>query len=128
MAHPVYDFHDLQRWSQVTAGERPPLRLAVIGDPVAHSRSPQMHNAALAQLGIEARYTRLHLRPEELAEAVKLLPGAGFIGINATIPHKAALIPLMTRVDDHARRIGAVNTVLVEGGETIGFNTDGPGL
>jgi shikimate dehydrogenase len=125
---PVYDFQDLQRWSEVTADEKPPLRLAVIGDPVAHSASPQMHNAALEKLRIEARYARLHLRPEELAGAVKLLPRAGFIGLNATIPHKAALIPLVTRVDEHARRIGAINTVLVEGEELIGFNTDGPGL
>lgn len=128
MAKPVYDFNDLQHWKEATAAESPALRLAVIGDPVAHSASPQMHNAALEKLGIQARYTRLHLRPEELPAALKLLPEAGFIGINATIPHKAALLPLLTRVDDHARRIGAVNTVLVEGTDLVGFNTDGPGL
>jgi shikimate dehydrogenase len=128
MIKPVYDFSDLQQWSTATADAHPPLRLAVIGDPVAHSASPQMHNAALEKLGLDVRYTRVHLRPEELAEALKLLPAAGFMGINATIPHKAALLPLVTRVDEHARRIGAINTVLVEGDTLTGFNTDGPGL
>jgi shikimate dehydrogenase len=128
MTKPVYDFSDLQQWRTVTGDAQPPLRLAVIGDPVAHSASPQMHNAALEELGIDARYARLHLRPEELPAAIRLLPEAGFIGINATIPHKAALLPLMTRVDEHAQRIGAVNTVLVDGQDLIGFNTDGPGL
>jgi shikimate dehydrogenase len=128
MPKPVYEFQDLQNWRTATADAEPPLRLAVIGDPVAHSASPQMHNAALEKLGLPARYTRLHLRSEELAAAIKLLPEAGFLGINATIPHKTSLLSLVTRVDDHARRVGAINTVLVEGHELIGFNTDGPGL
>src|SRR4051794_21533252 len=128
MPKSVYDFQDLQQWSTATADASPPLRLAVIGDPVAHSASPQMHNAALEKCGLPMRYTRLHLRPEELAAAVRLLPEADFLGINVTIPHKTAILPLMTRLDEHARRIGAVNTVLVEGGELIGFSTDGPGL
>jgi len=124
----VYTLEDLQHWDAATAGEEPPLRLAVFGDPVAHSRSPQMHNAALATCGIPARYCRLHIRPEELAEALRLLPKAGFIGSNFTIPHKAALLPLLDAVDDHARKIGVVNTVVVEGERLLGFNTDGPGL
>jgi len=124
----VYTLEDLRHWDAATAGEEPPLRLAVFGDPVAHSRSPQMHNAALAACGIAARYCRLHIRPEELAEALRLLPKAGFIGSNFTIPHKAALLPLLDAVDDHARKIGVVNTVVVEGERLLGFNTDGPGL
>jgi len=128
MLKEVYDLNDLRAWPAATAAAEPPLRLAVFGDPVAHSASPPMHNAALAECGIAARYTRLHIRAEELAEAVRLLPEQGFIGVNATIPHKAAILPLMTRVDDHARRIGVVNTVAVEGRELIGYNTDGPGL
>lgn len=107
---------------------QPPLRLAVFGDPVAHSASPPMHNAALEKCGIHARYTRLHIHAEELASALRLLPEKGFIGVNCTIPHKAAALPLMQRVDDHARRIGVVNTVAIEGNELTGFNTDGPGL
>jgi shikimate dehydrogenase len=124
----VYTLEDLRHWDAATAGEEPPIRLAVFGDPVAHSRSPQMHNAALAACGIAARYCRLHIRPEELAEALRLLPKAGFIGSNFTIPHKAATLPLLDAVDDHARKIGVVNTVVVEGERLLGFNTDGPGL
>ncbi|MES2571855.1 MAG: shikimate dehydrogenase [Verrucomicrobiota bacterium] len=124
----VYTLEDLRRWPGTEAGDEPPLRLAVVGDPVAHSASPPMHNAALEKCGIAARYTRLHIRAEELAEALRLLPGLGFLGVNCTIPHKAMALGLMNRVDDHARRIGVVNTVAVEGDELVGFNTDGPGL
>jgi shikimate dehydrogenase len=128
MPQEVYTFSDLQRWAEVTSGEPAPLRLAVLGDPVAHSASPQMHNAALEKCGIAARYTRLHVRPEELREALRLLPKAGFIGVNLTIPHKEAAMRGMHRIDAHARRIGVVNTVMIEGEELVGFNTDGPGL
>lgn len=124
----VYTLDDLRSWRTVTADAIPPLRLAVLGDPVAHSASPPMHNAALEKCGIGARYTRLHIKPEELATALRLLPEQGFAGVNCTIPHKAAALPLMNRVDDHARRIGVVNTVVVEGDQLAGFNTDGPGL
>ena len=120
----VYTLEDLTRWSEVGG----PHRLAVFGDPVAHSRSPQMHNAALEAIGSPIRYCRLHIRPEELEAALKRLPEAGFLGVNLTIPHKAAAVPLLDSVDDHARRLGVVNTVLVEEGKLYGFNTDGPGL
>src|SRR4051794_39047804 len=90
MPQEVYTFADLQHWAEVTSGEPVPLRLAVFGDPVAHSASPPMHNAALEKCGIAVRYTRLHIRPEELHEALRLLPQAGFIGVNLTIPHKEA--------------------------------------
>ena len=124
----VYTLADLRNWSAVTREEQPPLRLAVLGDPVAHSRSPQMHNAALERLGIAARYCRLQIRPEELEEALGLLPAAGFLGVNLTIPHKQAALSLVRDVEEGARRLGAINTVLVENGELLGFNTDGPGL
>ena len=124
----VYTLADLRQWKTVTAGEPFPIRLAVFGDPVAHSRSPQMHNAALEACGMAARYCRLHTRPEELPEALRLLPGAGFIGVNCTIPHKATTLDLVDVADEHARKIGVVNTVVVEGDRLLGFNTDGPGL
>ncbi|MGB8168634.1 MAG: shikimate dehydrogenase [Chthoniobacteraceae bacterium] len=124
----VYSLTDLRDWRTVTRDEQPPLKLAVFGDPVAHSASPPMHNAALTALAIDARYCRLHIRPEELADALRLLPAQGFIGVNCTIPHKATALPLMDRVDEHAQRIGVVNTIVVEGEQLIGFNTDGPGL
>jgi len=128
MPKEVYDYSDLQRWSEATADAQPPLRLAVFGDPVAHSASPPMHNAALETCSIDSRYARLHVRPQELGSALRLLPQQGFIGVNLTIPHKAAAVSLMNRVDDHALRIGVVNTVVVEGSDLVGFNTDGPGL
>ena len=124
----VYTIDDLRHWDRAAAGEEPPLRLSVFGDPVAHSRSPQMHNPALAAAGIPARYCRLHIRPDELAEALRLLPQRDFVGTNVTIPHKAAALSLMDEVDDHARAIGVVNTVVVDGKRLLGFNTDGPGL
>lgn len=126
---PVYTLADLQAWETVTADERPPLRLAVIGDPVAHSASPQMHNAALAAFGLDVRYCRLHIRPEELTTALRLLPEKGFIGVNCTIPHKAAVLAVADEADEGARRAGGVNTVVVgEDGRLRGFSTDGPGF
>ena len=128
MPKDVYTFSDLQNWREATAGVLPPMRLAVFGDPVAHSKSPAMHNAALAACGIDAQYTRLHIRAEELAEAVRLLPENGFTGANVTIPHKFAMLGLMGEVDERAKKIGTVNTVFVDGGKLKGFNTDGPGI
>jgi shikimate dehydrogenase len=125
MTKDVYTLADLRDWS---AAETPPIRLSVFGDPVAHSRSPQMQNAALEAAGIAAAYARLHITPGELAEALRLLPERDFIGTNVTIPHKAAALALMHEVDAPARRAGGVNTVVVEGGKLIGFSTDGPGL
>ena len=124
----VYTFADLRNWREATAGVAPPIRLAVFGDPVAHSRSPAMQNAALAACGIDAQYARLHIHADELAEATRLLPGCGFLGANVTIPHKFAMLGLMDEVDSRARTIGTVNTVLVDDGKLKGFNTDGPGL
>ena len=125
----VHTLADLENWRTATADCDPPLRLAVIGDPVAHSASPQMHNAALAALGIPARYTRLHIRPPELQKALSLLHGAGFIGINCTIPHKAGVLDAVDEADEHARRAGGVNTVVVgKNGRLTGFSTDGPGF
>ena len=124
----VYTLDDLLKWEEITREEPVPIRLSVFGDPVAHSRSPQMHNPALEAAGIAARYCRLHIRPGELAEPLRALPKAGFLGTNVTIPHKAAVLDLVDEVDDHARKIGVVNTVVVDEGRLIGFNTDGPGL
>ena len=125
----IYDLNDLRAWASATAGMNPPLRLAVCGDPVAHSASPPMHNAALAAAGINLRYTRLHLRAEELTSALPLLHPAGFVGVNVTLPHKTAVLPLLDAIDPLAADLGAVNTVRVEpDGSLRGFNTDGPGF
>jgi shikimate dehydrogenase len=106
----------------------PPARLAVFGDPVAHSKSPAFHNAALKSAGINAQYVKIHVRPDELSDALHALPQAGFLGTNVTIPHKAGALAAVDHADDYARRSGAVNTVVVEGDRLVGFNTDGPGL
>lgn len=120
---------DLADWERVTADEPVPLRLAVLGDPVAHSASPQMHNAALAECGIAARYCRLHIRPEEFGDALRILAGKGFIGVNCTIPHKAAALAAVDEADENARRAGGVNTIVCGAdGKLRGFSTDGPGL
>lgn len=124
----VYTIADLRNWSETTVGIAPAIRLAVFGDPVAHSKSPAMQNAALAVCGIDAQYIRLHIHPEELAEAVRLLPANGFIGANFTIPHKVAMLGLVDEVDPKARKAGGVNTVLIRDGKLHGFSTDGPGL
>jgi shikimate dehydrogenase len=125
----VYSLADLERWPAATAGVAPPLRLAVCGDPIAHSASPPMHNAALAKLGIEVRYTRLHLRPDDLPRAFQLVRSIPFIGVNCTIPHKLAALTLVDIVDASARRAGGVNTVKVGGdGSLTGHSTDGPGF
>ncbi len=106
----------------------PPARLSVFGDPVAHSKSPGFHNAALRASGIEARYVKIHVRPDECVAALRALPDAGFLGTNVTIPHKAAVLAEVDEANDYARRSNAVNTVVVDGQRLIGHNTDGPGL
>ncbi len=117
---------DLRQWS-----ERPRVagpQLAVIGNPVAHSRSPQMHNPALVAAGLGGRYHRLHLRDQDLDEAIPLMRAAGFHGFNVTIPHKTAIHDRVDEMSETARRIGAVNTVLIDGDRLVGHNTDAPGL
>jgi shikimate dehydrogenase len=105
------------------------IYLGVCGWPVAHSRSPQMHNAALAASGLaDWRYLRLPLPPELFAETARALPAAGFRGVNVTIPHKLAALALADRASDAARAIGAANTLTFEAGEIVADNTDAPGL
>jgi shikimate dehydrogenase len=105
------------------------IYLGVCGWPVAHSRSPQMHNAALAAAGLDDwRYLRLPLPPELFAETVRALPAAGFRGVNVTIPHKHAALALADRASDAARAIGAANTLTFEDGAIAADNTDAPGL
>jgi shikimate dehydrogenase len=105
-------------------------RLGVLGWPVAHSRSPAMHNAALAELGLgDWRYQLLPVPPERFEETVGALGAAGFVGANVTIPHKEAALALATSATQRAREIGAANTLTFgPAGETAADNTDAPGL
>ncbi len=104
------------------------LRFAVIGSPVAHSRSPEMHQAAFRALGVDATYERIRVEPDALAGFVARLAEDGYRGINVTLPHKAKVMALVDRSTPTARAIGAVNTVTVERSGLEGENTDAPGL
>ncbi len=105
-------------------------RLGVLGWPVAHSRSPAMHNAALAALGMtDWRYQLLPVPPERFAEAARALPEAGFAGANVTIPHKHAALELADAASEAAQSIGAVNTLtFASDGSIAAENTDAPGF
>ncbi len=104
-------------------------RLGVLGWPVAHSRSPAMHNAALRAVGLTGwRYQLLPVAPELFAETVRALPGAGFRGANVTIPHKERTLALADEATARARAIGAANTLVFEDGAIQADNTDAPAL
>ncbi len=123
-----YTLDDLRHWDQIAPTLNPPARLAVIGDPIAHSRSPQMHNAALKACGIEAQYIRVQVPVGHVSEAFRLFAEHGFLGVNCTIPHKFEALQAMHEVDPLARQLGAVNTVLIKDGHLTGYNSDGPGF
>jgi shikimate dehydrogenase len=111
------------------ADQKPFGIAGLLGWPVAHSRSPVIHNHWLAQYDIPGRYVLFPVPPEKLEAAVRGLAALGLRGCNVTTPHKQAIFPLLDRVDDLARRIGAVNTVVVEKDGTLtGFNNDGNGF
>ena len=102
--------------------------LGVIGAPIAHSLSPIIQNAALHAAGLDYVYAALPVRADALASAVRGLYDAGIAGFNVTIPFKTAIIPLMDALSEDARRIQAVNTVVVEDGRLVGYNTDVAGF
>jgi shikimate dehydrogenase len=106
------------------------IRLGVLGWPVAHSRSPQMHNAALAAAGLTGwRYQLLPVPPDAFAQTVPALAGAGFAGANVTIPHKQAALALASDATPRAHAIGAANTVVFDDdGSAFADNTDAPAL
>jgi shikimate dehydrogenase len=105
------------------------IRLGVCGWPVGHSRSPRMHNAALAAAGLhDWRYQHLPLPPAVFAETVRALPALGFRGVNVTVPHKEAALALADTATAPARAIGAANTLTFEAGTIHADNTDAPGL
>ncbi len=105
-------------------------RLGVLGWPVAHSRSPAIHNAALASLGMKDwRYQRLPVPPELFAETTRALRQSGFLGANVTIPHKHAALALADEASATASAIGAANTLSFDADGSISAeNTDAPGL
>lgn len=100
----------------------------VIGWPVAHSRSPLLHNFWLARHGIDGVYVAFPVEPGNVAAAVRGLAASGVVGLNVTIPHKEEVASLCDQVTDFARRVGAVNTLHFERGKILGDNTDGYGF
>jgi shikimate dehydrogenase len=119
---------DLEKWNDGTGDVDPPIRLGIFGDPVAHSLSPPMQNAALAASEIKMQYARFHVRAGELRSALLFLRELDFVGINLTLPHKVPALALMDAVDQSAQRIGAVNTIRIDSGKLHGFNTDARGF
>jgi shikimate dehydrogenase len=100
---------------------------AIIGDPIEHSLSPMMHNAAFKELKLNLVYVAFTVTRNELKEAISSARILGFRGLNVTMPHKNAVMKYLDEMDSMAKCIGAVNTVLNDGGRLVGFNTDGIG-
>jgi shikimate dehydrogenase len=123
-----YELSDLENWGKVSAELPSPIRLGVLGYPVAHSLSRQMQNAALEASGLAMQYARFQISPNELTAALRLMREHDFIGINLTLPHKIAAVALLDEVDEQAQKIGAVNTVSFRGGRSLGYNTDSEGF
>ena len=102
--------------------------LGVIGHPVEHSLSPLMHNAALAKLGLDYVYLPFPVAPENLERAIAGFASIGVVGFSITIPHKQAILPLLSEISPIAQAIGAVNTVTRQGDKWVGTNTDVAGF
>ncbi len=102
--------------------------VGILGWPVRHSLSPIIHNAALKAQALNWRYVGLNVPPRRLGDAVRGLVALGFLGANITIPHKEAVLPLLDRLSDGARAVGAVNTIVIRDGLLYGDNTDVAGF
>jgi shikimate dehydrogenase len=100
---------------------------ALLGDPVDHSLSPSIHNAAFRALGIDAQYIKIQVKPDKLEDAIKGFKALGIAGANITIPHKINVMEFLDEIDPLAKDIGAVNTIVNKNGRLIGSNTDGHG-
>ena len=123
-----YTLGDLEKWSEIARDIDPPIRLGVFGDPVAHSLSPEMQNAALRGGEINAQYARFHIRSNELRSALRFLRNLDLVGVNLTVPHKIAGFGQIDEADESASRVGAVNTIRVVDKRLVGSNTDGEGF
>lgn len=110
--------------------EHPRIPLAgVIGHPIAHSRSPALHNYWLRRYGLKGHYIPIDIAPADLPELVRILPRLGFVGLNVTIPHKEAILGIADIVTDRAALIGAANTLIFrKDGKIHADNTDGSGF
>lgn len=102
--------------------------VGIFGWPVEHTFSPAMHNSAFAHLNLNYVYVPFPVNPEKLGAAVDGIRGLGLAGVNVTIPHKSNVMPYLDKIDQAARLIGAVNTIVNENGTLTGYNTDAPGF
>ena len=100
----------------------------VIGDPIEHTMSPVMHNAAFRNLGMDYVYLPFRVKKEELGKAIEGMRALNMVGLNVTIPHKVAVIPFLDELDSLAKKIGAVNTIVNDNGVLKGYNTDATGF
>jgi shikimate dehydrogenase len=123
-----YTLADLEKWREIARDIDPHIRLGVLGDPVAHSLSPDIQNAALRACEIDAQYARFHIRANELRSALRFLRNLDFAGVNLTVPHKIAGFVQVDEADESASRAGSVNTIRVRDNKLIGSNTDGEGF
>lgn len=105
----------------------PTQLFGVIGDPISHSKSPEMFQAAFRELSYRAQYKAFLVKPVELKDFLEKLKSGEISGINVTIPHKQNVLHDMSELTNFASRVKAVNTVSVKEGKLIGHNTDGPG-
>jgi shikimate dehydrogenase len=123
-----YTLADLEKWHEIAGDIDPAIRLGVFGDPVAHSLSPQMQNAALRACNIDIQYARFHIRANELRSGLRCLRRLDFVGINLTVPHKIAALTQIDEEDESATRVKAVNTIRLRDQRLVGSNTDGEGF
>jgi len=100
----------------------------VIGDPIEHTMSPTMHNAAFRETGIDYLYVPFRVKSEDLGKAIEGMRALNIKGLNVTIPHKVAVLQLLDKLDPLAKKIGAVNTIVNDDGVLIGYNTDATGF
>jgi len=100
----------------------------LIGDPIEHTASPLMHNAAFAKMGVDYWYVPFRVRKEDLGKAIEGMKALNIRGLNVTIPHKVAVIQFLDKLDPLAEKIGAVNTIVNDNGVLTGYNTDATGF
>lgn len=108
--------------------DSPFVLAGVMGWPVAHTRSPAIHNHWIARYGLKGAYVQLPVQPDRLEAAIRGLPALGFAGCNVTVPHKVSAMRLMDELHPAARRVAAINTIVVQpDGRLLGMNNDGAG-
>lgn len=102
--------------------------IGILGWPIEHSLSPHLHNTVFRELNLKYIYIPLPVHPLQLKEAIQGLKSMGFVGANVTIPHKVAVMEYLDEIHETAKKIGAVNTIVIKNGKAIGYNTDGDGF